>query len=178
MWIAISIATVVLLLFLVAITAKVTFQIHYATPEWNIQIRVFGIRIHKWQMKQNSSIEPSSFKDLKQQLVDLFADLQKISHSFPYLLIITKNAELQQLRWHTMIGLSDAASAGTLVGFVWAIKGIANQVIRSNFRTAEPFDIQVQPIFNTSIFNTSFQCIVSIRTGKAMQAIISNARGR
>ncbi|MFP7171401.1 DUF2953 domain-containing protein [Terribacillus sp. 7520-G] len=178
MWIAISVMIGLLLLLLVAITAKVTFHFQYDSSDWSIQIRIFGICVQTWRLEQQSSIEPASSEDLNQQLVDLFADLQKIRDSFPYLLRITRNAELRQLRWHTRIGMSDAASAGTLVGLIWTVKGIVNQVIRSNFRIGEPFDIQVQPIFNNSTFHTSFQCIVSIRTGKAMHAIISNARGR
>ncbi|MFP7478108.1 DUF2953 domain-containing protein [Terribacillus saccharophilus] len=178
MWIVIGVVLCVLLLIGMALVAKVTIHIHYDQKHWNIRILVFGICVHKRQFKQQSSIEHTSVEDIKQQLSNLFTDLQRIWNSIPYLLQITKSAELQQFRWHTTIGLSDAASVGTVVGLVWTVKGILNQVIRSNFRIRQPFDIQVQPIFQTSFFDTSFQCIVSIRPGKAMQAIISNARGR
>ncbi|PAE06496.1 hypothetical protein CHI12_16200 [Terribacillus saccharophilus] len=178
MWIVISFGLGVLLLVAVALVARVTVHICYDQKKWNIRIRVFGICVHKRQFKQQSSIEHTSADDIKQQLSDLFTDLQRMWNSFPYLLQITKSAEMQQFRWHTTIGMSDAAAVGTMVGLVWTIKGIANQIIRSNFQIRQPFDIQVQPVFQTSFFDTSFQCIVSIRTGKAMQAIISNARGR
>lgn len=178
MWIVISLVVGVLLLIAVALVAKVTVHICYDQKQWNIRILVFGICIHKRQFKQQSSIEHTSADDIKEQLSNLFTDLQRIRKSFPYLLQIANSAELQQLRWHTTIGMSDAAASGMMVGLVWTIKGIANQIIRSNFQIRQPFDIQVQPIFQTSFFDTSFQCIVSIRTGKAMQAIISNARGR
>lgn len=178
MWIVISFGVGVLLLIAVALVARVTVHIGYDQKQWNIRILIFGICVHKRQFKQQSSIEHTSADDIKQQLSNLFTDLQRIWRSFPYLLRITKSAELQQFRWHTTIGMSDAATAGTMVGLVWTIKGIVNQIIRSNFQIRQPFDIQVQPIFQTSFFDTSFQCIVSIRTGKAMQAIISNARGR
>ncbi|PAF36249.1 hypothetical protein CHH69_11030 [Terribacillus saccharophilus] len=178
MWVILSFVVGVLLLIAVALVAKVTVHICYDKKQWNIRILVFGICVHKRQFKQQSSIEHTSADNIKQQLSNLFTDLQRIWSSFPYLLQITKSAELQQLRWHTTIGMSDAALAGTMVGLVWTIKGIANQIIRSNFQIRQPFDLQVQPIFQTSFFDTSFQCIVSIRTGKAMQAIISNARGR
>ncbi|MFP7255906.1 DUF2953 domain-containing protein [Terribacillus goriensis] len=177
MWIAI-IAVCLLLLITVALAAKVTIHIRYDKSHWHIQILVFGIRVRKRQIKQQSSIEHTSTDDMMQQLTNFITDLQRIWKSFPYLRQITKSAELQQFRWHTTIGMSDAAATGTIVGLVWALKGIANQIIRSNFQTKQPFDIQVQPIFQASFFDTSFQCIVSIRTGKAMQAIISNARGR
>ncbi|MFP7493303.1 DUF2953 domain-containing protein [Terribacillus saccharophilus] len=180
MWIiGIGIAAIALVIVMV-LFAKVTVLIRYDTPDWNIQIRIFGICVHNRQMKQDSSIDSASAsaKEIREQVTGFLDDLQKIRQAFPYLLRLGKNAEVDQFSWHTTIGMSDAASTGTMIGFIWTLKGIANQVIRSNFQSRQPFDIQVEPVFHTSFFRTSFQCIVSIRTGKAMQAIISNARSR
>lgn len=178
MWVVISVGLCMLLLIAVTLVMKVTVHIRYDQNQWNIRILIFGICVHKRQFKRQSSFEHTSAEDITKQVSNLFTDLQRIWNSIPYLLHITRSADLQHFRWHTTIGMSDAASVGTIVGLVWSIKGIANQIIRSNFRIRQPFDIQVQPIFQTSFFHTSFQCIVSIRPGKAMQAIISNARGR
>jgi hypothetical protein len=177
MWMAIIISAIILLvLLIVALSANVMLHIFYEEKRWRIKVSIVGVVVYKKRFTQHKPIQTTPGEELKATLDTMTADLRKLWHSFPYLLQITRTAELHQLRWHTTIGTGDAAAAGTLSGVIWTLKGIAQQLISQNIQVTKPFDIQVNPVFHAAVFDSNFQCIVSIRTGKAMQAIISNVR--
>ncbi|SNZ18076.1 Protein of unknown function [Terribacillus aidingensis] len=177
MWMAIIIVAIILLILLiVALSAKVMLHIYYEEKHWRIKVSVVGIVVYKKRFSQQTPNQSATAEKLKESLDTMTEDLRKLWHAFPYLVHIAKTAELHQLRWHTTIGTADAASAGTLAGVIWTFKGIIQQFISLHIQVTKPFDIQVNPVFHTAVFDSNFQCIVSIRTGKAMQAIISNVR--
>jgi hypothetical protein len=177
MWMAMIIgAIIILVLLIVTLSANVMLHIFYEEKRWRIKISIVGIVVYKKRFSQQNSIQSTAAEDWKESLDTMMEDLRKLWHAFPYLLHITRTAELHQLRWHTTIGTADAATAGALAGVVWTIKGIVQQLISLHVQVAKPFDIQVNPVFHTAVFHSNFQCIVSFRTGKAIQAIISNVR--
>jgi Protein of unknown function (DUF2953) len=177
MWMAIIIgAIIILILLIITLSASIMLHIYYEEKRWRIKVSIVGIVVYKRRFSQQKTIQSAAAEELKETLDTMIEDLRKLRHAFPYLLHITRTAELHQLRWHTTIGTTDAASAGTLAGIIWTMKGIVQQLISLNIQVTKPLDIQVNPVFHTAVFHSNFQCIVSFRTGKAIQAIISNVR--
>ncbi|QXE00707.1 DUF2953 domain-containing protein [Terribacillus sp. DMT04] len=177
MWMTIIIgAIIVLVLLIITLSANVMLHIYYEEKRWRMKVSIVGIVVYKKRFSQQKPIQSAAAEELKESLDTMTEDLRKLWHAFPYLLHITRTAELHQLRWHTTVGTADAASAAALAGVVWTFKGIVQQLISLHIKVNKPIDIQVNPVFHTAVFHSNFQCIVSFRTGKAIQAIISNVR--
>ncbi|NRG44756.1 DUF2953 domain-containing protein [Bacillus sp. CRN 9] len=77
---------------------------------------------------------------------------------------------IKQLRWHTIVGVGDAALTGMLTGAFWAVKGSILGVISHYMKLRTSPDIVIAPQFQFAVTQTSFICIFHFRIGHAMLA--------
>lgn len=73
--------------------------------------------------------------------------------------------------WHTRVGTNDAAETAVLVGAIWAIKASIVSFIIKRYNFPE-ISINVVPDYNISVFETSIDCIFSIKLGNIINANI------
>jgi len=74
--------------------------------------------------------------------------------------------------WITQGGTGNAVSCGLVSGGLWAIKGMILAFINEKIQLkCKPF-IQVEPSFGQRFLYTDFDCMVSIRLGQAIYALI------
>lgn len=84
---------------------------------------------------------------------------------------ITNKVYFRRFYWETRIGLDDAAATAIIVGGCWAVKSYVAALLWHRHRSTgvRPL-IRVIPAYNQEIFQTSFECIFSIRLGHIIGA--------
>ena len=89
----------------------------------------------------------------------------------PYIKIIKENLILNNISWYTEIGMGDAAETAVTVGAVWAIKASVIFLISKSYNLPEVL-INVVPNYNTNTFETTIDCIFSVKLGYIINANI------
>lgn len=75
---------------------------------------------------------------------------------------------VRNLKWHTRVGLGDAALSAILVGVVWSAKSGFVHLLDQYMRLKDPPRMTVVPAFQKMWSETIFQCIISFRLGQAI----------
>ncbi|OZT12338.1 hypothetical protein CHN50_12640 [Priestia aryabhattai] len=75
---------------------------------------------------------------------------------------------VKNLKWHTRVGLGDAALSAILVGVVWSAKSGVVHLLDRYMRLKNPPTMTVVPVFQQMWSETIFQCIISFRLGQAI----------
>lgn len=75
--------------------------------------------------------------------------------------------------WKTRFGSADAAVTGLWVGVLWAVKYMFFSRIKRKMLFIKRPDIQVVPDFKHAGFQAEFECILSIRLGNVINAMLS-----
>ncbi|WP_174614047.1 DUF2953 domain-containing protein [Virgibacillus ihumii] len=90
--------------------------------------------------------------------------------------ILLKRFTFQRFYWKTEFGTGKADGTGLATGGIWASKGFLTGYFanKSTFKS-EP-SISVIPYFNRKCFRSELECIVSIRVGQAMYALLKVIR--
>lgn len=75
---------------------------------------------------------------------------------------IIKKTKLDYIKWHTTIGLSDAALTAVVYGLFWSVKcNLLNLISKYNF--PDKVDIDIIPDYSRLIFETEIRCIIRIK---------------
>lgn len=90
---------------------------------------------------------------------------------FKVLYYIGEKISVKTLQWKTILGTGDAAITGTLIGVIWAMKGMLISILQNHI-TCEEADIFVQPNFREQRFMTYFNSIIQIKTGHIIIAAL------
>lgn len=109
-------------------------------------------------------------------LSKLFPVIKKIGKLLSIQKLLYKSAIIQQLKWHTEIGLKDAASASILYGIIWGIKNFIFVNIYRNARIKFAYpDYRVSVNYLKEVMHLEFNCIFTIRTGHIILAGVLTA---
>ncbi|CQR48135.1 hypothetical protein BN1058_02483 [Paraliobacillus sp. PM-2] len=79
-----------------------------------------------------------------------------------------KKITLEIIQWDTTIGMEDAASTGIFTGLLWSIKGSLLAILDQSFHLKEVPVIQVHSDFEKLTFQSTYECIFSLRLGQAI----------
>lgn len=82
----------------------------------------------------------------------------------PYIRQIKKNLVFNNISWSTKVGTGDAAETAILTGSIWAIKAFIIIYISKNYKCSNLL-VNVIPDYNINTFETSIDCIFSIKLG-------------
>lgn len=89
----------------------------------------------------------------------------------PYIKKIKENLILNNISWYTEIGTGDAAETAIMVGAIWAVKTSVIFLINKSYDLPEVL-INVVPNYNINTFETTIDCIFSIKLGYIINANI------
>ncbi|MBD7935556.1 MULTISPECIES: DUF2953 domain-containing protein [Cytobacillus] len=105
----------------------------------------------------------NSFKDMDELLKHVVSFYHIIRHFMSKVIV-------RQLRWHTVIGVGNAALTGVLTGGFWSVKGSIIGVLSHYMKLKTRPDIAISPQFQFAVAQTSFICMIQFRIGHAMLA--------
>lgn len=105
----------------------------------------------------------NSLRDFKQLLTHI-AGLHTIVRKF------LKKITVSQVKWHSLVGVGDAAATGVLTGALWAAKGGIIGVLSHYMKLKEMPVMSITPSFQYAVSQTSFSCIFKVRVGHAILA--------
>ncbi|MBY7143878.1 DUF2953 domain-containing protein [Virgibacillus sp. NKC19-3] len=178
LWILLSVALMLIILILLSSRITFTSTITYTQREQSFSIAVSMYRIRLYQKKAAITMDHETHKEIN---FDSFqGDLRLAVHLLqelnPLVNYILKNTYFHKLKWITKGGTGDAGTTGVATGGVWAIKGILIGIIgeKSNLKS-QPV-IHVSPHFQQPFFLSTFECMVSLKLGKAMYALFKAMR--
>jgi hypothetical protein len=75
-----------------------------------------------------------------------------------------------KLRWQTYLGVGGADDTAVVTGFIWGVKSTLLAFLSKRIRLETRPHIEVNPLFNRSLFSMNLLCIVKIRFGYAIIA--------
>ncbi|UJL45075.1 DUF2953 domain-containing protein [Virgibacillus sp. NKC19-16] len=176
LWILLAVVLLILILLLSRIT--ITGNVTYTQREQSFTVTVSLYRVRLYKKKANITMEN---KDTRKGIRDINFDsfqgdlreaIELLRELNPFVDYILKNTYVHKLKWLTAGGTGDASSTGIAAGGVWAIKGIFIGIIteKSNL-TCKPV-IRVSPHFQQQHFLSTFDCMVSLKLGKAMYTLL------
>lgn len=82
---------------------------------------------------------------------------------------IKRKLVLNNISWYTEIGTNDAAETAIITGLIWAIKASIIVLISKGYNLSDVY-ISVVPNYNIDNFETSIDCIFSIKLGYIINA--------
>ncbi|WP_373893077.1 DUF2953 domain-containing protein [Virgibacillus natechei] len=178
LWILLGVALALFILILLFSRITLTCNITYTQREqwFSIIVSMYHIRLYKKKIDismehedARKGIKDINFDSFQEDLRGAIRMLRELNSFANYIL---KNTYVHKLKWHTAGGTGDASSTGIATGGVWAIKGIFIGIIneKSNL-TCRPV-IRVSPHFQQQYFLSTFDCMVSLKLGKAMYALL------
>ncbi|HEX7064795.1 MAG TPA: DUF2953 domain-containing protein [Bacillales bacterium] len=205
-WLIGAILAIILFIILFLLT-KVHISIHYHHHDddsLTLRFQAWGFTVYTLKVPELSIDEESSslvFKEEKQAgpatgkenekkvtKDEFLAHLEKFRRllgSIEGFHRITKRflsrVEVSRFKWHTRMGLGDAAWTGMATGAVWAVKGNMIGLITYYMKLITEPDLSVEPVWQNDYSRTELSCMISFRIGQAMGAglqIVKYWKGR
>ncbi|MBP1968902.1 hypothetical protein J2Z83_000996 [Virgibacillus natechei] len=178
----ILVASVLIIIILIYSKVTISSIITYTPNEQFCLITVSFYRIRLYKKKMNITMENHDAKEIIKDVdFNSFQEvvregLQLSRKVNPIINTMVQNTYVHKLKWQTSGGTGDASTTGIATGGVWGIKGVVIGVIaeKSNMK-CKPI-IQVKPHFQYKHFLSTFDCMISIRLGKAMYALLKMTR--
>ncbi|WP_157888156.1 DUF2953 domain-containing protein [Bacillus marinisedimentorum] len=155
----------------------ISYTLDIPLMSWNNEEDAFVVKEEQKSGKKNE--KPSKEKEVKfswqtiKNQIDKAQDfIQHVSHFKNITRHFLSKISVTRLEWHSRIGTGDAAQTAVLYGAAWTLKGNTVGLV-SNFMNlkAEP-QMQVTPLFNERVLDTSFECMFSFRIGNAIGAAL------
>ncbi|GAE34146.1 DUF2953 domain-containing protein [Halalkalibacter akibai] len=119
------------------------------------------------KMKNKLPITPELIvEDLRwlKRFLDHVVGLHKIVRKF------LKKVHVNHFRWHSDIGVGDAAHTAQLIGAIWALKGSIIGIVGNTMRIRKMPKLTINPHFQAMVSHTHLSCIISFRIGHAIIA--------
>ncbi|MDQ0272105.1 DUF2953 domain-containing protein [Cytobacillus purgationiresistens] len=189
---------ILIILFIIIICTKLKITLHYfhqgKTHQLHIQFRIwrfikYKVEIPLVELNQDKlalkitektsasgggmseeKMEEFTAKDLLNSLYNTRELLSHVASFYHIARHFMSKITIQQLRWHTVFGVGDAAITGMLTGAFWAVKGSFLGIISHYMRLKTAPQLSVSPQFQFAVSHTSFLCIFHFRIGHAMLA--------
>ncbi|GAE30089.1 DUF2953 domain-containing protein [Halalkalibacter hemicellulosilyticus] len=100
------------------------------------------------------------FRDFLQHVVGLHTIVRRF----------LKKVRVKQLKWHSALGIEDAAHTAQLAGAVWSLKSVIVGVISHYTRLEDTPQMTVEPRYQIFYSHTKLSCMISFRLGQAILA--------
>lgn len=85
---------------------------------------------------------------------------------------------IHHFKWHSVLGIGDAAHTAILAGVAWSIKGTVLGIISNYMKLKTKPNIIVEPLFQQISSHTELSCMFSFRIGHAILAALQVVKHR
>lgn len=109
-----------------------------------------------------------SIYDVK-EIIDNYRDIY-IKYG-PPIKKVKEKLVFNNISWYTEVGTEDAAETAVIVGALWAIKASVISLVVENYDFSD-VSINIVPNYNVSTFETTINCIFSVKLGYIINADI------
>ncbi|GAA0600715.1 hypothetical protein GCM10009001_16500 [Virgibacillus siamensis] len=158
------------------ITCQAVFQKDCQKVVVSVQfyrIKIFSRTVH---LSEQETVEMSV-----EQSVELFQStgtnlINSVKAYHDAATILLKQLTFREYYWKTEFGTGKADATGLASGGIWAIKGYLTGYVSNKSTFKNKPSISVTPYFNRICFRSELECIVSIRIGQAMYALLKVIR--
>ena len=127
-----------------------------AATEFNSDVEVSNEETIKGQLR-----EDFSWEEIESVYTTVSRLYRKHKIAIQY---INEKLVMNEISWTTEVGVSDAAATAITTGIFWAVKTnvIAVLIKKLNLKS---YHVNVYPYYGADKFNTSFDCILSLKIG-------------
>jgi hypothetical protein len=179
-----------LLFFIILILCiRINTTIHYIYKDNDdllfLQIKLWKLPVYKKEIQmseekttsQQESPHDSSPKEQRSEgmirkLKSIRSILKGIIDSKATILRLIKKIHIREFSWQTKVGTGDASTTGMMCGGVWAVKGgVVGMLTTYTTVDVRPI-IQVEPLFQQHDASTEIKCMLSVRVGQTIYALI------
>ncbi|MFC4022520.1 DUF2953 domain-containing protein [Oceanobacillus longus] len=173
----------VVIILIIMLLSKIIVSIQYTYEQNNqhVTFSVFILRIRCFKKKYDLA----EWSEQKLEMVDIhfesFSERIKTSYKVmkdanKRITEVLQKVRLHHYSWVTVGGTGDAFSTGIASGGIWTIKGIITGFFLEKVQLECKPKIHVEPHFQQRYLRTDFDCMVSIRIGQAIRALIKLIR--
>ncbi|MGJ9457222.1 DUF2953 domain-containing protein [Oceanobacillus sp. CF4.6] len=174
---------VVIILILLFVLSKIIVSIQYTYEQNNqhVTLSVFILRIRCFKKKYDLAEWSKQKFEMEAIHFESFSERIKTSYKIwkdanKRITEVLQKVSLHHYSWVTVGGTGDAFSTGIASGGIWTIKGIITGFFLEKVQLKCKPNIQVEPHFQQRYLRTDFDCMVSIRIGQAIHALIKLIR--
>ncbi|WP_010532383.1 DUF2953 domain-containing protein [Lentibacillus jeotgali] len=102
--------------------------------------------------------------------------IQKARISHEIVTLILERLRFHDFSWQTEVGTGKAHTTGMAVGGIWSAKGaVAGMLSAKSHFHCRP-SMTVTPVYNQKRIHSAINCMISIRTGQAIYALLKIIR--
>ncbi len=101
-----------------------------------------------------------SFRDMLQKIFDFYGIMRRF----------LAKVSISDFKWHTEIGVGEAAHSAQLAGFIWGLKGSCIGFLSRYVKIKQLPSLNVQPDFQHLRSRIFLSCMISFRAGHAIIA--------
>lgn len=186
-WLLAILLSLFLLLFIAPVTLYICFSHQQEETTLELQIKLWpGLQYRKhvpglFAARKAKTEQPESpphreSASVVKKTQGKMKKLRRLVKSIvPAALFLLRRAKLRRVRWHTRLGLFDAASTGIATGCLWGVKCFLLSLL---YRLSAPLcrpDIAVVPEFRQPFFAGEFASTISVRLGYILAAGVKAA---
>ncbi|MFC3040129.1 DUF2953 domain-containing protein [Virgibacillus xinjiangensis] len=172
----------VLLICLLFSRIYISITYTYSATEQYLTLRVTFLKVQMYSREIRKDKEEKDWLKAADQFISgSFSETMKetvntLKNSTHYLLAILKSTKFHRLEWVTQGGTGDAASTGILAGSAWSVKGALIGILADNSSLGCSPGIQVIPLFQKKELTSTIDCMVSMKAGKTIIALLKAKR--
>ncbi|WP_459499108.1 DUF2953 domain-containing protein [Bacillus sp. C1] len=183
-WLVIGIGILllfILLIILSKLSLKVTFLYSEVEKQCLFQVKIWMIhytfdvleRIEKQQKKTGQKIEKAE-KDggienkIMAQLDSAGELIKKLQEMHTIIKDFLKKVKINKWKWHSQIGMGDAASTGIVTGYAWGVKGMTAGVLGQYTHVIDIPEFEITPVFQGKGFATKGELTASFHIYRAL----------
>jgi uncharacterized integral membrane protein len=92
-----------------------------------------------------------------------------------------EKVHVSNFKWHSDIGLGDAALTGIVTGCVWSVKGGVVGIIGNKMILDDEPNLSIQPLYQMNMAQTNLSCMISFKVGNAILValrVVKHWKGR
>ncbi|TFJ92551.1 DUF2953 domain-containing protein [Lentibacillus salicampi] len=102
--------------------------------------------------------------------------VQKIKDFHQAATLILERLQVHEIAWKTDVGTGQAHTTGMAAGGIWSTKGAVLGVLSAKSHLHCKPSIVVTPLYNQKWIGSTFDCMISIRAGQAIYALLKIIR--
>lgn len=119
--------------------------------------------------KKKMWITPRIIQRFQRKYVQLLRNVQDLHHVLRQTL---KCVHGEMIEWRTNVGLGEASATGAAIGAVWCVKSLMIAVLAHYISLRTRPRLHVYPEFQREMLDTYLLCILRLRIGHAIIAVI------
>ncbi|GAB6087816.1 DUF2953 domain-containing protein [Alkaliphilus crotonatoxidans] len=119
------------------------------------------IKLGQQQVVQGQKKDDVTYGELKKLYHNGSRLYKKYRTSIGY---IHRHIVVKKIHWSTVVGLNDAAVTAILTGILWMIKSNILSLLNQKYATND-MKINVAPYYGGYLFQTSLNCIITLKVG-------------